>query len=138
MEELIKKYIEENPNEEIHLVDKIFGKGNLLIKFNYREPYLNFKQCYLARVDEDDWWNDKHDVMQEVEDYLADDGYGVIYKEDFAGEEEDIEDNEFNCCAKSDDNHCENHEKEFDEWFKEQFPKIDLEYGGVAFFDVVS
>jgi hypothetical protein len=136
MKKKIDKYIKDNPDEEIHLVDKIFGKGNLLIKFNYRQPYMNFKQCYLARVDKDKWDDDRHEVMRKVQDYLAEDGIGVIYKEDFAGEE-GIEDDGFECCIKSDNNYCENHEKEFDEWFKDQFPKIDLEYGGVAYFDEV-
>ena len=126
---LIEKYKNEHLDYEIHVVDKIFGKGNLLIQFNYREPFLQFKQCYLAIVDEDDWYNDNHAVMQEVEDCLVY-SVGVVYKEDFA-------DDELKCCDESNNHHCENHEKEFDEWFKNQFPKIDLEYGGVAFFDSV-
>lgn len=65
---IIDKYIKQNPNEEIHLVDKIFGKGNLLINFNYRDPYLNFKQCYLARVDKNKWLNDNADVTIQFKD----------------------------------------------------------------------
>jgi len=135
MEELIKKYIEKNPNEEIHLVDKIFGKGNLLINFNYKEPYLNFKQCYLARVDKDAWCNDKHDVMQEVEDYLADDGIGVIDKEDFVNDYNEDFDADITLEDVEGDDELS---KKYEDWFKEQFPKIDLEYGGVCFFDAVS
>lgn len=136
MEQKIEKYIKDHPDYEIHLVDEIFGEGDLLIKFNYREQFMQFKQCFLARVSREKWDDDRHEVMREVEEYLAEDGIGVVCKEDFAGEE-GVEEDGFECCIEADGYHCENHEKEFDEWFKDQFPKIDLTYGGVAYFDEV-
>jgi len=132
MDKKIEKYIKDHPDYEIHLVDEMFGEGDLLIKFNYRDQFMQFKQCFLARVSQEKWDDDRHEVMQEVEAYLADDGFGIIDFQDFAAE------NGFKCCRKSkNDHYCENHEKEFDEWFKDQFPKIDLTYGGVAYFDEV-
>jgi len=136
MDEKIEQYIKDHPNYEIHLVDKIFDEGDLLIEFCYREQFMQFNQCFLARVSRDKWDNDRHEVMREVEYYLADEGQEVIYREDFAGEEGEEEDG-FECCIEADGYHCEKHEKEFDEWFKDQFPKIDLKYGGVAHFDEV-
>ncbi len=117
----------------MHLVDKKFGKGNLLIKFFYREQIRRFKQGFLAYVDIHRWENNHHAVMQEVENYLIE-TEGVVEKSDFA---EDMKEDGFDCCINiSNMNYCEKHEKEFYEWFEDQFPKIDLEYGGVCYFDV--
>jgi len=117
----------------MHLVDKKFGKGNLLIKFFYREQIRRFKQGFLVYVDIHRWENNHHAVMQEVENYLIE-TEGVVEKSDFA---EDMKEDGFDCCINiSNMNYCEKHEKEFNEWFEDQFPKIDLEYGGVCYFDV--
>ena len=110
-----EKYIKEHPEYEMYLVDKKFGNGKLLIKFFYREQVKSFKQGFLAYVDNQKWLRDHHAVMDEVEEYLIE-TEGVLDEDDY--------DNEF--------------DGNIDDWRKEQFPKIDLEYGGVCHFDVAS
>ena len=111
----VEKYIKENPEYEMYLVDKKFGNGKLLIKFFYREQVNQFKQGFLAYVDNQKWLRDHHAVMDEAQEYLIE-TEGVLDEADY--------DNEF--------------DGNIDDWRKEQFPKIDLEYGGVCHFDVAS
>lgn len=106
-------YIKENPEYEMYLVDKKFGNGKLLIHFFYREQIRQFKQGFLAYVDNQKWYRDHHAVMDEVQDYLIN-KEGVLDEADY--------DNEL--------------DGDIFYWRKEQFPKIDLEYGGVCYFDV--
>ena len=125
----VEQYKKQNPKYKMHLVDKTFGKGNLLIKFFYREQIRQFKQGFLAYVDTHKWENNHHAVMQEVENYLIE-TEGIVEKSNFS-------EDGFDCCIKiSNMNYCEKHEKEFYEWFEDQFPKIDLEYGGACHFGV--
>ena len=123
-----EKYINDNPDYEIFLLPNRFGNGKQLITFNYREPFRNFNQQYLAYIDNQKWLHDRHAVMDEVEEWLIE-NYGIIEKEDFS---------ELNICCQNVANqnyYCKKHEKDFYAWFKDEFPKIDLEYGGVSNFD---
>jgi len=108
----VEKYITENPEYEMYLVDKKFGNGKLLIKFFYREQIRQFKQGFLAYVDNQKWLKDNHAVMDEVQEYLIE-NQGIFDEDDYEKE----------------------FDGDFDNWRKEQFPKIDLEYGGVCNFD---
>jgi hypothetical protein len=130
----LQKYIKDNPDYDMHTVDKKFGNGKTLIQFFYREQVTKFKQGFLAYVDSMAWDKDHHDVMSEVQKYVAETN-GVIDKTDF---KYDMQEDGFECCINTKNNSsCDLHEKDFDEWLKSQFPKIDLEYGGVCFFDKV-
>ena len=127
-----EKYIKERPDYQMHLVDKKFGNGKLLIEFFYRDQVRRFKQGFLAYVDNQKWIKSSCDVMNEVQDYLIE-NEGVIDVSDFAY---DIECND--CIQISDMPYCEKHEADYKVWEKNQFPKIDLEYGGVCHFDIAN
>lgn len=126
-------YIKQNPEYNMYVVNKVFGDGKTLIKFFYRDQIHLFNQGFLAYVDSKAWEEDKYKVHEEVEKYLAE-TEGTIDKTDWARE---MEEDGFDCCINNTNNyHCEKHEKEYMEWFKDQFPKIDLEYGGVCNYDI--
>ena len=110
-----EKYIKENPEYKMYLVDKKFGNGKQLIKFFYRHQINNFNQGFLAYVDNQQWAKDHHSVMDKVQDYLIE-SEGIIDETDF--------DKKLH--------------KDFDLWLKSEFPKIDLRYGGVCHFDAVA
>lgn len=130
-----EKYKQKNPSLQMHLVDKKFGLGNLLIEFFYREQLNQFNQGFLAYVDKRKWEGDHHQVMNEVEAYLLE-TTGEINKQDFAF---DMQEDGLECCINtSNDDCCEIHKSKFKEWFRKQFPKVDLEYGGVCHFDIVN
>lgn len=129
-----EKYIKDNPEYKMYLVDKKFGNGKQLIVFFYRNQVNMFKQGFLTYVDNQKWIKDHHAVMDEVEQYLIenegviDDGYFI---------ETYNEDNNTNFTI---NDILENDEAYllYKDWLGEQFPKIDLEYGGVCFHDAVS
>jgi hypothetical protein len=96
---------------EIYLVPKKFGNGKQLIHFAYRNQ-SDIGQSFCAYVDNQKWAKDRDNTFNEVQDYLIEEK-GVIFEDDF------------------EDDGLENYE----DWFKDQFPKICLEYGGVCYFD---
>ena len=126
-----EKYIKDNPEYEIYLVEKKFGNGKQLIQFFYRTQVNWFKQGFLAYVDNQKWERDRHDVMDEVQNYLAENIEEFVH-DDFKEEYEcDFNDGLTNLSYE------EFYEENFEDWLKEQFPKIDLEYDGVCYFDKV-
>lgn len=116
-----EKYIKENPNMQMHLIPDKFGNGKQLIKFFYREQINLFNQGFLAYVDNQQWKKDRRCVMAMVEEYLVE-NEGIVDEEEFEGIE-------YLGAIRT---------PKFTEWFKEQFPKIDLRYGGVCYFSEVS
>lgn len=129
-----EKYIRENPEYEMYLVDKKFGNGKKLIKFFYNRQINGHNQGFLAYVDNQKWAKDNHAVMDEVQNHLIE-NEGVIDDSDF------LEDyNEYNNISFSNSDIYKNDflKKEYDVWFKEQFPKICLYGGGVCYFDCVT
>ena len=129
-----EKYIRENPEYEMYLVDKKFGNGKKLIKFFYNRQINGHNQGFLAYVDNQKWAKDNHAVMDEVQNHLIE-NEGVIDDSDF------LEDyNEYNNISFSNSDIYKNDflKKEYDVWFKEQFPKICLYGGGVCYFDCVA
>ena len=129
-----EKYIRENPEYEMYLVDKKFGNGKKLIKFFYNRQINGHNQGFLAYVDNQKWAKDNHAVMDEVQNHLIE-NEGVIDDGDF------LEDyNESNDISFSNSDIYKNDflKKEYDAWFKEQFPKICLYGGGVCYFDCVT
>ena len=129
-----EKYIRENPEYEMYLVDKKFGNGKKLIKFFYNRQKNGHNQGFLAYVDNQKWAKDNHAVMDEVQNHLIE-NEGVIDDSDF------LEDyNESNDISFSNSDIYKNDflKKEYDAWFKEQFPKICLYGGGVCHFDCVA
>ncbi len=127
----IKKFLSENPELTMHVVEKKFGNGKQLIQFFYKNQIVHFKQGFIAYVDNQKWLKNRHSVMDEVERYFCENGE-VIEKLDFADEIE------CNDCTENENNYfCEKHESDYWEWYENEFPKIDLEYGGVSFFDVL-
>lgn len=128
-----QQYIKQNPDYNMYVVGKVLGDGKTLIKFFYRDQIHLFNQGFLAYVDSKAWQEDKSKVHDEVEKFLAE-TEGVIDKTEWAM---DMQEDGFDCCINTKNNyHCGKHGKEFDEWFKDQFPKIDLEYGGVCNYDI--
>ena len=120
------------PDNQMHLVDKVFGDGKKLIVFYYREQLDKYKQGFFAYVDSEEWKEDKSSVMDEVQNYLIA-TVGVIDEGDFA------ELKEYQCCKDTtNDYSCEEHREEFEEWLANEFPKIDLTYGGVCHYDSLS
>lgn len=130
-----EEYIKKNPEYDMCLVDKKFGNGKLLIKFFYNRQINGHNQGFLAYVDNQKWLKDNHEVMQEVEDYLANNGTGVIYDEDFVNDYNEDFDADITLEDVEGDDELS---KKYEDWFKEQFPKIDLIYGGVCHFSAVS
>jgi len=121
----VEKYLKEHVNYDMHLVDKKFGNGKQLVQFFYREQQSQFKQGFLAYVDNQRWKYDQHEIMSEVENYLIE-SEGIIDESDF------VELNEYDCCKNE---ICEKHESEYKQWYKDEFPKIDLHYGGMSYFN---
>ena len=115
----LNKFLKAHQDYDIHLVGQKFGNGKQLIQFFYRRQVNEFKQGFLAYVDNQKWLRDKHEVMDEVENYLIENN-GVIkddnYEEDF-GIKPDRE------------------SEDYKNWVKEQFPAICLLEDGVCYFD---
>ena len=129
----LKKYIKENPEYEMYLVDKRFGNGKQLIKFFYNGQINGFKQGFLAYVDTKKWRRDQHEVMDEVQDYLIE-KIGVIDDNDFI---EDYNEGNQTEITMSDIYNNEELLSKYNEWYKEEFPKICLFGGGVCHFSAV-
>lgn len=121
----LEKYIKENPEYDMYLVDKKFGNGKQLVKFFYSQQQSQFRQGFLAYVDNQRWKYDRHKIMTEVENYLIE-TKGVIDRGDFS------ELNEYDCCITE---ICEKHESQFNDWLKDEFPKVDLNNGGMSYFN---
>lgn len=128
-----EQYIAEHPYYEMHVVDKVFGDGKVLMKFFYRDQHHIHNQGFLAYVDTKDWENDT--ALAQVEEYLVEQ-YGTISHSDFA---EDMEEDGFPCCKEIRNNYyCEKHADKYHAWVKDKFPAIDIEaYGGVSHYDIV-
>lgn len=127
------RYISDNTDYSFHFINKKFGGNSkkLLIEFYYRDQVGHYKQGFLAYVSKTKFEEDSHSVIEEIQNYLAE-KYGVICGNDFA---------EYIDCSKcrstENDYHCEQHYNDFCQWGKMEFPKINLEYGGVSYFGIV-
>lgn len=127
-----EQYIAAHPDYEMHVVDKVFGDGKVLIEFFYRDQIHIHNQGFLAYVDSKDWENGT--ALEQVEQYLVEQ-YGTICHSDFA---EDMAEDGFECCNESNNYACEKHYDKYQEWVKDKFPAIDIEaYGGVCHYDIV-
>lgn len=130
----VEKYKKANPEYEMYLVDKKFGNGKQLIKFFYNRQINNYNQGFLAYVDNQKWIRDRHKVLEEVEEYLVT-NEGIVEDDDF------IENYEEDFGVKITMEEIYNNEellKDYQEWLKDEFPKICLYAGGVCHFDAVS
>lgn len=126
-----EKYMKKNPGYNFYLVDKRFGNGRQLIQFFYRDQLHCFNQGFLAYVDSQRWKYGRHEVMDEVEKYLCGntgafdyDDFREVYRDDVAEGYTTLSFGEY-------------HDRYFEGWLEEQFPMIDLHYGGVCYFDAV-
>jgi hypothetical protein len=128
-----EKYIKGHPEYEMHLVEKKFGNGRQLIKFFYNSQINSFKQGFLAYVDNQKWLKDRHEVMEEVQSYLLED-FGEIDDSEFFDNYYEDFGISITLTNVYDD---ETILKAYNEWRKEQFPKLCMDGGGVCYFDVV-
>jgi hypothetical protein len=130
----IEKFKKENPEYYMYLVEKKFGNGKQLIKFFYNYQVNRFSQGFFAFVDNQKWLIKRHEIMQEVQNYLIE-NIGVI--DDSVFFDNYYEDYGIQITLTS----VYNNEiilQEYREWRKDQFPKICLDAGGVSYFDSVS
>jgi len=125
-----EKFIDKFPNSI--LVDKVFGDGNKLIYIGFNE-HCRIGLRYLIRVDSSVSVIDMHELAEEIEDYLIEE-FGMFDRhEDF---EEYCEDNGYDISECSPSCQCNIHSEIFDEWFFNQFPKVDIS-GGCSNWDDV-
>jgi hypothetical protein len=125
-----QKYIKEHSEYEIHVVEKAFGNGKQLIQFFYKAQ-AQVNQGFLAYVDNQRWKYERHEIMDEVEKWMVE-NIGAFDHDDFYEEYTD-----FFFMGYTNLTYNEYFEEYFEEWEKGQFPKVDLEFGGVSFFDEV-
>lgn len=128
------RYISDNTDYSFHFINKKFGGNSkkLLIEFYYRDQVGHYKQGFLAYVSKTKFEEDSHSVIEEIQNYLID-KIGVIDHNDFRLKEIDCD----KCNSIETEYHCREHYKDFMEWEKRQFPKINLYYGGVSYFGIV-
>lgn len=125
-----QKFISKFPNSI--LVDKVFGDGNKLIYIGFNE-HRRIGLRYLVRVDSSVSVIDMHDLAEEIENYLVEE-FGMFDRhEDF---EEWCKENNHDISNCSPSCFCNVHNKIFDEWFFNQFPKVDIS-GGCSNWDDV-
>jgi hypothetical protein len=129
-----EEYIKKNPEYKMCLVDKKFGNGKLLIKFFYNRQINNHNQGFLAYVDNQKWLKDNHAVMDEVQLYLEE-TEGVIDDYEFVDDYNEYFDTNITLEDVEKDDELY---KKYEDWFKNQFPKICLYGGGVCHFSAVS
>ena len=123
LENKIKKYLKKYSKSI--LVDKIFGNGEKLIFIGFNE-HRRINLRYLIRIDSSVSVIDMTDLAEEIEDYLVE-KYGMFDRhEDF---DEWCEENNFDIKNCDSPCFCEMHMTIFDDWFIEQFPKVDISGG---------
>jgi hypothetical protein len=115
MLECVSSYISKHPEQDVYLIDKIFGDGNQLFWLHFENQFKSHNQMFLVRLDSNDIEN-CHDRMEEVVKYLNSDGELFFMDneyEDYISEE--IYDGKTPLS--------------YSEWEKSQFPKADLSWG---------
>lgn len=123
-----ERFIEKFPNSI--LVDKVFGNGEKLIYIGFNE-HRRIGLRYLIRVDSSVSVIDMHELAEEIEDYLVEEFGMFDRQEDF---EEWCKENDYDISKCSSSCFCKIHSEIFDEWFIEQFPKVDIS-GGCSNWD---
>lgn len=126
-----EKYIAAHPDETFHLVDKVFGRGDVLIWFSSGDQGRLFKQFFLCYVDNTAWVENEHHVIEQVENYLTE-SEPIFFPEEFATYK--LEEEDQACCRNSNNHSCKEHENEFYEWYKGCFPQL---CGGIDKWGVI-